>query len=896
MKHFFFTALLFIFTSFPSFGISIAWDGGGDNITWTNALNWDCNCLPGSNDVVTILNAAGATVIIPTGANVHIYRLNSFQNVTIQTGASLQSDYYINLLFNSNFINNGTINAYGEGIYATDSTQVTNNGFINIEGSDNFLTLNGSYPSKPVTFTNNGSIVFNNVNLSILETRGSSVFNNSVTGHITFNYATALLNVVAGTFNNHGTIDTKGKIINSSNFINTNTGNILVHDYIQYAINNGGMLTNNGDIIVGSPTSSALHCLNNSGTFNSSGSIDFSALNLIYNTGTCTIGGPADLTGQQQFGGIYNSGSLIFANPDWVLDITTKIWNTAIGSLTINSCKKLKSTGHIQNEGTINNNGYLDLTGSGAYAYSSTGSFFNTGVFSSSFDVAISAPVGNPGFSVDKIFGQQCAGSSIVFFYLGSLTGIANNPSGIFTTSDLSTSAGSFDYLTRTFIPNAACHNLTTLYISLQRSGCNAEVVPIRFELPIYAPTTYYEDADFDGYGNLAVSQIVACGPSPLGYVTNSTDCDDTNADVHPGAPETCNDKDYNCDGMITGTNPAPTWYKDADFDGYGNPSISIVNCNPVFGYVGTNNDCNDADGQIHPLALEQCNNIDDDCDGLIDEDFPPVLLTFNGSVSNDWFTAANWTPAIVPSYCVDVFIPTLKTVMISSGVANCRSINIDALSTLNFSGGTLNITGGTSFGINNHGILNITGSANCSIKNIIGNGLQNSSNVNINDNASLYLNVISTSCIQNNPSSTITINGPNVYLDMSSSSHAISNAGTFHRNGYTNINQISGSAIFNSGTFNNNGDMYANAFGLPDWYIENTAGSTFNNLGLSVIAFPIPGAFYNVSNKGLINHTGATFHNYGELRFFGHRISGGGALIMHVGSTMIGCSGLGCF
>jgi hypothetical protein len=48
--------------------------------------------------------------------------------------------------------------------------------------------------------------------------------------------------------------------------------------------------------------------------------------------------------------------------------------------------------------------------------------------------------------------------------------------------------------------------------------------------------TTFYEDADGDGYGNPQVT-TKACS-QPSGYVTNNTDCDDTNAAVNPGATE----------------------------------------------------------------------------------------------------------------------------------------------------------------------------------------------------------------------------------------------------------------------------------------------------------------------------------------------------------------------
>ena len=59
----------------------------------------------------------------------------------------------------------------------------------------------------------------------------------------------------------------------------------------------------------------------------------------------------------------------------------------------------------------------------------------------------------------------------------------------------------------------------------------------------------WYRDADADTYGDAAVTSSAAT--QPTGYVANSTDCDDTNANVKPGAVEnSSNGIDDNCNGV----------------------------------------------------------------------------------------------------------------------------------------------------------------------------------------------------------------------------------------------------------------------------------------------------------------------------------------------------------
>jgi len=129
---------------------------------------------------------------------------------------------------------------------------------------------------------------------------------------------------------------------------------------------------------------------------------------------------------------------------------------------------------------------------------------------------------------------------------------------------------------------------------------------------------TWYYDADSDAYGDAAVS-VTACD-QPTGYVSDSTDCDDTLAYVYPGADEYCNGTDDDCDGVVdVGAVDEPTWYADADADAYGDASTATVGCTQPTGYVADNTDCDDTMASVYPGATETCNGVDDDCNGVID-------------------------------------------------------------------------------------------------------------------------------------------------------------------------------------------------------------------------------------------------------------------------------------
>jgi hypothetical protein len=102
------------------------------------------------------------------------------------------------------------------------------------------------------------------------------------------------------------------------------------------------------------------------------------------------------------------------------------------------------------------------------------------------------------------------------------------------------------------------------------------------------------------------------------GYSLNDTppDCDDSNANIYPGATEECDGLDNNCDEQID-EGVQSLYYLDLDEDGYGDPNATVEACEMPSGAVSDDSDCDDNDPEINPSAIEiPDDNIDQDCDG----------------------------------------------------------------------------------------------------------------------------------------------------------------------------------------------------------------------------------------------------------------------------------------
>ena len=115
---------------------------------------------------------------------------------------------------------------------------------------------------------------------------------------------------------------------------------------------------------------------------------------------------------------------------------------------------------------------------------------------------------------------------------------------------------------------------------------------------------------------------VVLC-TAPTGSIPDGGDCDDSDASINPNGTEICDSVDNNCDGSADESTAvdATDWYQDLDADGYGDAGNISHACWQPMGYVPDNSDCDDSDSGAWPGADEYCDGVDNNCDGVVDEE-----------------------------------------------------------------------------------------------------------------------------------------------------------------------------------------------------------------------------------------------------------------------------------
>ena len=64
-------------------------------------------------------------------------------------------------------------------------------------------------------------------------------------------------------------------------------------------------------------------------------------------------------------------------------------------------------------------------------------------------------------------------------------------------------------------------------------------------------------DADGDGYGSTSGMSMIGCPPLAR-FAPSFDDCNDTDANIHPGATEVANGRDDNCNGKVDDLSAMP--------------------------------------------------------------------------------------------------------------------------------------------------------------------------------------------------------------------------------------------------------------------------------------------------------------------------------------------------
>jgi hypothetical protein len=121
-------------------------------------------------------------------------------------------------------------------------------------------------------------------------------------------------------------------------------------------------------------------------------------------------------------------------------------------------------------------------------------------------------------------------------------------------------------------------------------------------------PTHMIEDVVVLDRRVTEMGEIAVCRDADGDSVNENVDCNDNNPNIHPGATESCDGFDNDCDGSVDEGCETCT---DGDNDGF----YAQSDC-------GGPSDCDDSSATTRPGASEVCDFLDNDCNGMTDEGF----------------------------------------------------------------------------------------------------------------------------------------------------------------------------------------------------------------------------------------------------------------------------------
>jgi hypothetical protein len=330
----------------------------------------------------------------------------------------------------------------------------------------------------------------------------------------------------------------------------------------------------------------------------------------------------------------YNQASVYLR---WIMTSNTSVGN---GTVATNGAGNIDDI-LIQGAASVFVPGYDDLNVGDVTSYSVTGLSPETnyyyrvravggGASANSNSIAVLTAPTPPTFeNIVQVAGTVCEGTSATF----NVTGLVENKTSVLTyninggapqTASIDANAsgfGSFDAVL-VLVNNGQVLTVTSVDRADFPGNPTAVTTSNTVTLSVNANATYFLDADSDGFGTPG-STAVSCNGVPAGYSTNDDDCDDTAGDIHESFE----------------------FYVDNDGDGYGAGSAVLVCAfNAVTapeGYAVDAFDCDDTKSTVHPNAAEIAYNlIDDDCDGSVDEGFPPKVTVIQSAQCNNTLTS----------------------------------------------------------------------------------------------------------------------------------------------------------------------------------------------------------------------------------------------------------------